>query len=90
MNFTPKTTGAPMKLGGQGEAALADPPDHCRRAPGRDHVARVQDAAALRRAARHAVTLQITGTIHLFDSDGIRVASTTATLAPASTTILAS
>jgi multiple sugar transport system ATP-binding protein len=37
-----------------------------------------------------AVGLQITGTTHLFDSDGIRVTSTAATLRPASTTTLAS
>jgi hypothetical protein len=36
------------------------------------------------------VGLQIIGTTHLFDSDGIRVASTPAALTPASTTTLAS
>jgi hypothetical protein len=37
-----------------------------------------------------AVNLQITGTTHLFDSDGLRVASTTARLALASATTLTS
>jgi hypothetical protein len=36
------------------------------------------------------VGLQITGTTHLFDDDGIRVASGTATLRPAPSTTLAS